>query len=333
MCANSDKLLNFAFITVFLKNLSTKCLVILKLQIIIEKQLFYAHYLKEETLVINMRLGELSSLIKRYQAAKDNGQLQNASEATMRAWIDELLSLFGWDVQNTQQVLTEHTLNKMERARLNEIGSTNTRPDYTLVNGKVKLAFVDAKSLDVNIENDKSVAFQIRSYGWSIGASFSVVTNFEQLAIYDCSIMPDVNNDASFARFYLLKYDQYEEKSDILETFLSRGNVINGNARLVHGKGNALDENFSAMLGEVRIDLAKAILKDNQIENTQMLSYFVQTIINRVLFIRVCESRDLETDGLLKQFAEQGFWDAFKASSYADFYEHDSKASVVDYRQ
>lgn len=269
-----------------------------------------------------MRKVELKALIKRFRNAKEKSQLQDASEATMRAWIDELLSLLGWNVQNTQQVLTEHTLNKTERARLNEIGSTNTRPDYTLVNGKVKLAFVDAKSLDVNIENDKSVAFQIRSYGWSIGAPFSVVTNFEQLAIYDCSVMPDINDDANFARLYLLKYDQYEEKSDVLETFLSRGNVISGNTRLVHGKGNALDENFSEMLGKVRIDLAKAILKDNQIENTQMLNYFVQTIINRVLFIRVCESRDLETDGLLKQFAGQGFWDSFKASSYADFYEH-----------
>ena len=84
-----------------------------------------------------MRIGELSSLVRRYQEAKDKGRLQDASEATMRAWIDELLSLFGWDVQNTQQVLTEHTLNKTERARLNEIGSTNTRPDYTLVNGGV----------------------------------------------------------------------------------------------------------------------------------------------------------------------------------------------------
>lgn len=265
---------------------------------------------------------DISKLVYKYREAKDNGRLQNASEATMRTWIDELLSLLGWNVQNTQQVLTEHSLNKTERARLNEIGSTNTRPDYTLVNGKVKLAFVDAKSLDVNIENDKSVAFQIRSYGWSIGAPFSVLTNFEQLAIYDCTVMPNVNDDASFARLYLLKYNQYEERSDLLEGFLSRDNVISGNTRLVHGKGNALDENFSAMLGEVRIDLAKAILKDNQIENTQMLSYFVQTIINRVLFIRVCESRDLETDGLLKQFAGQGFWNAFKTSSYADFYEH-----------
>ena len=222
-----------------------------------------------------MRLGELGSLINRYQEAKDNGQLQNASEATMRAWIDELLSLFGWDVQNTQQVLTEHTLNKTERARLNEIGSTNTRPDYTLVNGRVKLAFVDAKSLDVNIENDKNVAFQIRSYGWSIGAPFSVVTNFEQLAIYDCSVMPDVDDDASFARPYLLRYDQYVEKADILEAFLDRGNVISGHTLFVHGKGNALDEKFSAMLGEVRKDLAKAILLHNNIRSTVSLSYYV----------------------------------------------------------
>lgn len=266
-------------------------------------------------------ISELNSLIRRYQEAKNNGMLLNASEATMRAWIDELLSLFGWDVQNTQQVLTEHTLNKTERTRLHEIGSSNTRPDYTLVNGRVKLAFVDAKKLDVNIENDKSVAFQIRSYGWSIGAPFSIVTNFEQLAIYDCSIMPEANDEASYARLYLIRYDQYVERLDILDTFLSRINVINKSINIVHGKGNALDEKFSAMLGDVRKDLAKAILRDNRIESTQVLSYYVQTIINRVLFIRVCESRDLETDGLLQQFATQGFWDAFKACSYAEFYE------------
>ena len=237
-----------------------------------------------------MRIGDLKSLVKRYEVAKAKGQLRNASEATMRAWIDELLSLFGWDVRNTQQVLTEHTLGQAERARLHEIGSTNTRPDYTPVNGRVKLAFVDAKSLSVDIENDKSVAFQIRSYGWSIGAPLSVVTNFEYLAIYDCSAMPDVDDEASFARQHFLRYDQYVEKGEMLEALLSRGNVISGHAQFVRGSGNALDEKFSAMLGDVRRDLARAILQRNSIANTQTLSYYVQTIINRILFIRVCEA-------------------------------------------
>ena len=110
-----------------------------------------------------MRRKELSLLVERYQYSKDNGQLQNASEATMRTWIDELLSMFDWDVQNTQQVLTEHSLGRTERARLHEIGSTNIRPDYTLVNGKVQLAFVDAKSLSVDIANDRSASFYLHT--------------------------------------------------------------------------------------------------------------------------------------------------------------------------
>ena len=103
----------------------------------------------------------LIQLVDRFQQLKTNGGLNKSSEATMRAWIDELLAIFGWDVQNTHQVLTEHTLGKDERQRLHDIGSTNTRPDYTLVNGNVALAFVDAKSLDVNGMNGCNIFIKV----------------------------------------------------------------------------------------------------------------------------------------------------------------------------
>ena len=265
---------------------------------------------------------KLLGLVQRFQDSKNKGQLQNSSEATMRTWIDELLSLFGWDVQNTQQVLTEHSLGKNEKERLHSIGSTNTRPDYTLVNGNVMIAFVDAKSLAVNIENDKEVAFQIRSYGWSIGAPFSIITNFEQLAIYNCSEMPYVQDEANYARLYYFTVDQYVENLDILETFLSRDNVLSGKVKCVATKGNTLDERFSILLGTIRKNIAKAILDENKIDSVEALSFYVQTIINRILFIRVCESRGLEEDGLLRRFCKGNFWTEFKNSSYLEFYEH-----------
>ncbi len=269
-----------------------------------------------------MQKENFQRLVERYQDAKKKGQLQGSSEATMRTWIDELLSVFGWDVQNTQQVLTEHTLGKDEKAKLHQIGSTNTRPDYTLVNGGVMVAFVDAKSLAVNIENDKEVAFQIRSYGWSIGAPFSIVTNFEQIAIYDCSQMPYITDGANCARLYYLTVDQFVGNFEILRAFLSRDNVLSGNVKLVAAKGNALDEKFSALLGTVRKNVAKAILDRNHIDSIEVLSFYVQTIINRILFIRVCESRGLEEDGLLKKYGEKDFWTEFKNSSYLEFYDH-----------
>lgn len=263
---------------------------------------------------------KLQDLVDRYQYAKDKGQLQNASEATMRTWIDELLSVFGWDVRNTHQVLTEHSLGKNEKEKLNQIGSTNTRPDYTLVNGNVMLVFVDAKRLDVDIKNDKDVAFQIRSYGWSIGAPFSIVTNFESLAIYDCSPMPDANDYANIARIGFFKYDQFVENYEVLDSFLARTNVIAGNLKFIAKKADSLDETFSKMLGDIRKKLAKTILSSNHIEDINTLSYYVQTIINRILFIRVCESRGLEKEGLLHCFAQKDFWEEFKSCSYVEFY-------------
>lgn len=102
----------------------------------------------------------LSQLVSKFREAVNNGQLDNTSEETMRGWINELLSLFGWDVKNTKQVHQERTLSKEQRELLGEIGSHNIRPDYTLVNGSVKLAFVDAKDLDVDIHTNKSAAFK-----------------------------------------------------------------------------------------------------------------------------------------------------------------------------
>ena len=268
------------------------------------------------------RKEQLQDLVEKYQEATNKGQLLNASEATMRAWIDDLLTVFGWDVRNTNQVLTEHSLSKEEKNKLKEIGSNNTRPDYTLVNGNIMLAFVDAKGLKVNIENNKEVAFQIRSYGWSIGAPFSIVTNFKELAIYDCSPTPDVNDSAHHAIIRYLTYNQFVDNFDFLDSVLYRANVISNNIKFVAPKGNTLDERFAKMLGEVRKNLAKSIYANNHISNISTLGFYVQTIINRILFIRVCESRGLEKDGTLKKFTESDFWTEFKNSSYIDFYNH-----------
>lgn len=268
-----------------------------------------------------MEKDKLKELMNRFQEAKRQGKLKGSSEATVRTWVDELLHVFGWNVQNTHQVLTERSLGLHEKKKLKEIGSTNTRPDYTLVNGTVAIAFLDAKNLSVNIDTDKGAAFQIRSYGWSIGASFSILTNMEQIAIYDCTVMPHVDDDACVARHFLISSDEYVSKYDTLRLFLSRDCVLADKARFVQSKGESLDERFAKILGATRISLANAILESNGNQEMTSLSFYVQTIIDRILFIRVCESRGLEEEGLLMQFEERGFWKDFKKSSYADFYE------------
>ncbi len=282
---------------------------------------------------MSQRKEQLANLVDRYQSFKREGRLNLSSEETIRTWINELLSIFGWDVMDTSQILQEKVLSTEEKRRLEEIGSTSTRPDYTFKLNNQKLTFLDAKAVSVNIETSNTSAFQIKSYGWSILAPCAFLTNFEELAIYDCTYIPNQEQSANLGRTYL-KIDEYVDSFEILENHLLKTNVINGNLEKLYS--NTLknvssiqkltpDFVFAEQLSKFRLSLAKNIVERNKElinDNTELLSYLTQVIINRIIFIRICEARRIEREGLLLSFLENDFWDSFKASSYNEFFEH-----------
>ena len=282
---------------------------------------------------MSQRKEQLANLVDRYQSFKREGRLNLSSEETIRTWINELLSIFGWDVRDTSQILQEKVLSTEEKRRLEEIDSTSTRPDYTFKLNNQKLTFLDAKAVSVNIETSNTSAFQIKSYGWYILAPCAFLTNFEELAIYDCTYIPNQEQSANLGRTYL-KIDEYVDSFEILENHLLKTHVINGNLEKLYS--NTLknvssiqkltpDFVFAEQLAKFRLSLAKNIVERNKElinDNTELLSYLTQVIINRIIFIRICEARRIEREGLLLSFLENDFWVSFKASSYNEFFEH-----------
>ena len=91
---------------------------------------------------------KLSKLIERYNNTLRGKDHKNISEETIRTWLNELLAIFGWNVQDTAQVLQERVLSGQQVRKLKEISSTHKKPDYTLMNGTNIKSFFDAKSLD-----------------------------------------------------------------------------------------------------------------------------------------------------------------------------------------
>ncbi|MTI38378.1 Eco57I restriction-modification methylase domain-containing protein [Fulvivirga lutimaris] len=279
------------------------------------------------------RKKKLSELISEYKSFKEAGKLDLTSEETIRTWLNQFLEIFGWDVRDTSQILQEKVLSKKEKEALKGIGSTSTRPDYTFKLAKEKLTFLDAKDITVSIVKDKEAAFQIKSYGWSILAPCAFISNFEEFAIYNCTYVPSSDQDPTFGRIYLT-IDEYLDNFEILEKHLNRENVYGGQLHELYSDSlsgvrditkETPDLRFAQQLSEFRLSLAQAILDNNSSsigDNTENLSYLVQIIINRLLFIRVCEARRIEENDLLNSFRASGFWKNFKESSYLDFYEH-----------
>ncbi len=276
-------------------------------------------------------LEELKRLINKYNNTIRYKDKKNISEETIRTWINEFLYIFGWNVQDTNHILQEHVLKEqIIKENLKSINSTHTKPDYTFIYGNNIKTFLDAKSLDVNLFTDKEAAFQIRSYGWSAGVPCSFITNFEQFCIFDTRLRPDINSSAKFGAIQIT-VDQYIEAFDCLYEHLDFNKVINGNLNSLYeniqSEGiKSIDESFLEDISKYRKKIAENIYKHNVeiIKNDEILNYYTQIILDRVIFIRVCESKGIEKIELLKNLRYEtiGAWDSFKISCKEEFYRH-----------
>ena len=111
------------------------------------------------------------------------------NEAQVRQWlIDPLFEALGWDVSNKamtapqyREVIPEDSL---------EVEGQQKAPDYTFRVGTLPKFYAEAKNCGVNIGADPAPAYQLRRYGWSAKVALSVLTNFEELGVYDCAARP-----------------------------------------------------------------------------------------------------------------------------------------------
>ena len=277
----------------------------------------------------NIRVS-LENLINRYNNTLRQENPENVSEETFRTWLNEFLGIFGWNVQDTSQVLQEQFLRGVYYQRLREIHSTHRKPDYTLLCGANIKTFLDAKSLEVNIFTNSDAAFQIRSYGWSAQCPCAFVSNFEQFVIYDTRFIPNNLQDANFGTIKL-SVDEYLDNLDLLIDHLWRENICQNHLAEIYeltaieGR-NRVDSAFMAELSIFRKELAENIYANNPniINNNDNLNFYIQIIIDRIVFIRVCESKGIEEQERLRTFseAEEGFWSTFKNNCLTEFYNH-----------
>ena len=239
------------------------------------------------------RKESLKKLIEDYKEIRSKTDNKDISEQTIRSWIQDFLEIFGWNTKDTSSIIQEKQLSQAEKEKLGEIDSTANRPDYKLLtNGNVK-TFLDTKNITVNIKTCKDSAFQIKSYGWSISAPCSFITNFDEFAIYDTNYKPNKEQEANFGRIYLT-IDEYIDNFELLDDHLNKEKVTSGMLEKIYSRNLidipkiSPDVAFAENLSNFRLNLGNAIVGNNKKlinGNIELLSYIVQIIINRIIFI------------------------------------------------
>lgn len=212
-------------------------------------------------------------------------------------YIDPFLKILGWDVAN------EKGLPPQYREVIAENYSTPTdRPDYTTTLRGVAKFFVEAKKPAVDITKATDPAFQTRKYGWNAKHKIAVLTNFEYLAIYDTCYIPKEEDNCAVARYRIFHFSEYAERYDEIVALISRNVVYSGefdkylddNFPATGGEKLQVDTLFLKQINEWRASLSNELYrKGGRYHSLEVLNDVVQEFINQIVFLRICEDKNL----------------------------------------
>jgi len=229
-------------------------------------------------------------------------------EHVRQSLIDPFFEALGWDVRNAsmaapqyREVITEDSL---------DVEGHQKAPDYTFRIGTLPKFYVEAKKCGVNINADPAPAYQLRRYGFSAKLVLSILTDFEELGVYDCASRPRPGDKASHARIQYLCFTEYPDRWREIWDVFSRGAVWSGTfdqyAASKRKRGTSeVDSEFLKDIEGWRDELAKNLALRNGDLSTDDLNDAVQRIIDRIVFLRMSEDRGLEPEGQLLKLCEQ----------------------------
>lgn len=253
----------------------------------------------------------IAQLVERFSEHLEYYKRTGFNEHQTRVdYINPFFKALGWDVDN-EQGFAEAYREVIHEDKI-KMGSATKAPDYAFTLFGQRKFFVDAKRPGINIHTDIGPAYQVRRYGWSAKVPLSIITDFEEFAIYDCTKKPKPGDKASVARIKYLTYQQYLEEFDFLWEVFAKENLPKGRFdKYVQSdtrqKGTTtVDEAFLKSIEEWRQYLAQSIALRNKELNEDELNFAVQKTIDRIIFLRMCEDRGVEPYGNLKTASEKG---------------------------
>lgn len=255
---------------------------------------------------------EKDRLLKLVEAYKEHFKQYNTpdyNETEVRNdFVNPFFEILGWDVQNKKN-LPQHLREVKHEASVyvEENGKqVKKKPDYEFHMGSTPCFFLETKKPNVDIMTSKEAAFQIRRYGWNGNLEISVLSNFTDLVIYDTSVRPSENDNPSAAQVAHFHFTEYVDKFDEISRLLSYETVVSGEFEKTFAnissslKKEPFDKYFLSQIKAWRLGLSEDIVKNNPMVNQETLNIFVQKLINRIVFLRICEDRELEKYESLK---------------------------------
>ncbi|MGA2363448.1 MAG: N-6 DNA methylase [Candidatus Aminicenantales bacterium] len=248
---------------------------------------------------------EIVRLVDKFKQHLDSYKSGQYNEAQLRIeFLDPFFKALGWDMDNTRGLAEAYKDVVHEDAI--RIGGAVKAPDCCFRIGGTRKFFLEAKKPSVMISEETPAAYQLRRYAWSAKLPLSILSDFDEFAVYDCRIKPNKTDSAATARVFLCRFQDYPEKWEWISSIFSKDAVLKGSFDKYAEENKAkrgtaeVDDDFLATIEHWRSELAKNLALRNSRLSHRELNFAVQRIIDRVIFLRICEDRGIELYGRLQ---------------------------------
>ena len=101
-------------------------------------------------------------------------------------------------------------------------------PDYAFRYGERIRFFVEAKKPSVNLEESVQSAYQLRNYAWNARLPLSILTDFEEFAVYNCQYEPKEDDRPDKGRILYMTFRDYLERWDEIDSVFSKRAILQG---------------------------------------------------------------------------------------------------------
>ena len=270
---------------------------------------------------------EIRKLVEQFQDDFGDRRNPQMKEAQLEdTYIKPLFSFLNWNIHTTgiKKGMEEFRVQTSQR-----IKKSTKKPDYELWlpekdnHAQMKRhLFMEAK--DPKYDLQKSVQWMRQAYQYAHSTlslsersnkrtNLSILTDFEEFRLFDCrDPYPLTKNDASLYNKYVIKkfdlrFTEYIDKFDLLWETFERNNVQNGSLSKFEITDKELKKNriapdlkFLDDLKQWRLDFARSMYKSNKSVSNEHLTSATQTLINRIIFLKMLTDREIEDDYLTK---------------------------------
>jgi len=247
-------------------------------------------------------------LVENFEKNEGQYMSKDFQEAETRSrFIDPFFAALGWELNQSETAKKFWDVHREFSQRDN---STTKKPDYAFrVKEGVKYRekfFVEAKAPHVDLTGNIPV-FQAKRYAFSSHGKTPIVilTDFQTFRVFNGLEKPIFENPLQgLIKEFDLEYHEYLDRWDSIWDNYSKEAVTEGSIERLIGKvsrnAKSLDDEFLADISAWRETLARNIALRNKDLSVDHINEAVQRILDRLIFIRNLEDRDIEGEkGLL----------------------------------